>query len=343
MNDRTVATATVTPAAASPQAMLNGVAVSPQGRIFSSFPRWTAEPTPSLAEVQPDGTFKPFPGGPWNEWQKGMPPQHHFVCVHAVYADAHNNLWAIDDAAPMHGAYVPGGPKLVKIDLATNKVADIFPFSAEFLGQGAVLGHMRVDHQHIYLTESSHGAIIVIDLKTREQRNLLNMHAMTQADPTVRPVIDGRPMLKGDKPPVIHTNILDLSPDNKWLYFTPLFGPILRRIETKYLKDPSLTDDQLAGHVEEYARIPPCAGITHDTAGNLYFCAFTENAILKMGADRKLTILAADRRLAFPNEASIGLDGYLYVPASQANRIATYNEGVSRVELPFEVLKIKVQ
>ena len=37
--------------AASENAILNGVAVAPSGRVFSSFPRWMHAPTPSLAEA----------------------------------------------------------------------------------------------------------------------------------------------------------------------------------------------------------------------------------------------------------------------------------------------------
>ena len=35
--------------AASPEFMLNGVAVSPRGRVFASFPRWTALDAPQSA------------------------------------------------------------------------------------------------------------------------------------------------------------------------------------------------------------------------------------------------------------------------------------------------------
>jgi hypothetical protein len=36
--------------AASPEFMLNGVAVSPRGRVFASFPRWTSLAAPSVME-----------------------------------------------------------------------------------------------------------------------------------------------------------------------------------------------------------------------------------------------------------------------------------------------------
>src|ERR1700730_11386708 len=79
------------------EAMLNGVAVSPGGRAFSSFPRWPDRPTPSLAEAMPDGTFKPYPGGAWNAWRPGLPPGEHFVAVHSAFADADRKLWVVDE------------------------------------------------------------------------------------------------------------------------------------------------------------------------------------------------------------------------------------------------------
>ena len=78
--------------AVSERAILNGVAVSPSGRIFSSFPRWMEAPTPSLAEAMPDGSFRTFPGNDWNEWRPGRDPATHFVNVHSVCADAANFL-----------------------------------------------------------------------------------------------------------------------------------------------------------------------------------------------------------------------------------------------------------
>jgi hypothetical protein len=48
--------------------------------------------------------------------------------------------------------------------------------------------------------------------------------------------------------------------------------------------------------------------------------------------------------VSFPNEGTVGPDGYLYFPASQIQRIpANQPDGVSRVKLPFEVLKIDVR
>ena len=54
--------------ASSGNVMITHAAVSPTGRLFGNFSRWTDVPTSSVGEAAPDGTFKPFPGGTWNEW-----------------------------------------------------------------------------------------------------------------------------------------------------------------------------------------------------------------------------------------------------------------------------------
>src|SRR5207249_11055767 len=79
------------------------------------------------------------------------------------------------------------------------------------------------------------------------------------------------------KVPVVHLSHLELSPDGTWMYFTPLFGPTLWRVETGYLQNPRLTSDAIAAHVEAVVPIPPVTGISADAAGTLYFSALTED------------------------------------------------------------------
>jgi hypothetical protein len=108
-------------------------------------------------------------------------------------------------------------------------------------------------------------------------------------------VIHGKPMVHPDgKGPVIHLSHLELSPDATWMYFTPLFGPILWRVETRYLQDP--------------------------------------RGVLTLGPDGKLRTLIRDDRISGPNEGSIGPDGYYYFPNSQAPRVNRPYE-VFKVEL----------
>jgi hypothetical protein len=330
--------------AASEHAILNGVAVSPQGRVFSSFPRWMHAPTPSLGEAMPDGGFRTFPGNEWNEWREGLDPATHFVNVHSVCADAENFLWAVDDAAPNHQPRLKGGAKVVKIDLRTNQVVRVYPMDENVAPAGAVLGHMRVLGKHAFITESGHGAIIILDQETGATRAVLRGDPKTQADRSIVPVIDGKEFRRANgQVSVVNVNLLELSNDQRWLYFTCLFGPVLRRIETKYLLDTQLSDAQLSAHIEDVARIPPCAGFTIDRRGLIYFSAFTENAMLVMDNDRKPRVLIADPRISFPNEPDIGPDDCLYFPGSQIHRLPGFHaDGKSRVVPPWEVLKVQL-
>ncbi|HUZ75831.1 MAG TPA: L-dopachrome tautomerase-related protein [Stellaceae bacterium] len=330
--------------AASPEAMINGVAVSPQGRVFASFPRWADGPTPCVAEAMADGTFRPFPGGAWNAWRPGEPTQDRFVAVHSVFADRDSHLWVIDDSAPHHQALDGARPKIVRIDLGRDAVSRVYALDEIAAPPGAILGHMRVAGRHAFVTESHHGAIIVLDLDSGAARRRLGRAPQTRADPTIVPVIDGKEFRRWDGGVQrVNVNLIELSNDRKWLYFTALFGPMLRRVETRLLLDPALDDDAIVPQIEDIVPIPPCAGIAVDARDNLYLSSFTENAIAVIGADRVRRIVAQDPRISFPNEGCVGPDGHLYVPASQIHRIALFQtDRVARVQKPWELLKLEL-
>ena len=122
---------------------VTGVTVAADGRIFVNFPRWSEDAPVSVAEVTGDGQVKPYPNEEWNAWRNARKnqtsPNDHFVCVQSVVADGRGSLWVVDAAAPATAQVVPGGPKLVRIDLRTNKVAQIIPFG-EAVASVASLG-----------------------------------------------------------------------------------------------------------------------------------------------------------------------------------------------------------
>ncbi|MBL7406347.1 hypothetical protein INQ30_28970, partial [Escherichia coli] len=78
-----------------------------------------------------DGQVKPYPNVEWNAWRNvkknELTPHDHFVCVQSVVADGRGSLWVVDAAAPATARDVPGGPKLVRIDLKANQVAQTIP------------------------------------------------------------------------------------------------------------------------------------------------------------------------------------------------------------------------
>src|SRR6187551_3146385 len=126
-----------------------GVACSSDGRVFVNFPRWTEDAPVSVAEVLKDGTLRPYPDKEWNTWRNApavpgaIKPQDHFVCVQSVVCDGRGNLWVLDPAAPNIEKVVAGGPKLVRISLATNKVEQVIKFGEDAALQGSYLNDVR--------------------------------------------------------------------------------------------------------------------------------------------------------------------------------------------------------
>ncbi len=48
---------------------VTGVAVTPDGRVFVNFPRWTEDTAVSVAELGRDGKLRPYPNANWNGWR----------------------------------------------------------------------------------------------------------------------------------------------------------------------------------------------------------------------------------------------------------------------------------
>ncbi|MGD9942003.1 MAG: L-dopachrome tautomerase-related protein [Burkholderiaceae bacterium] len=324
--------------------IVNGVAVSSTGRIFCSLPRWSVEQSASVAEVDAGGQLVPYPDARWNTWNEGLAPEDRFVMAHSVYVDDTDQLWVVDDGSPFFEPYIPGAPKVVQIDVRSNRVVKVYSLGPEVLPPRALLGHLRRHGDHLFITESHGRAIIVLDLRDGSTRRVLGTHASTAADPSIVPCIDGHEFRKAStgKPQVIHVNLLEVSHDDQWLYFCPLFGPRLSRAPIALLVDPQVSDEELGRSVETVASIPPLAGITRAPSGGFYLCSITENAILHLETDGRLRSVIRDERISFPNEPSVGPDGALYFPSSQVHRLPLFHtDGQSRVQLPFRIFRLE--
>src|SRR5207302_7128573 len=156
--------ATLEEVASFPNQQVTGIAVSKEGRVFVNFPDWSDDHTISVAEMI-NGEPKPFPSADMNG--PGMAGSH-FACVQSVYVDGDDNLWILDPAAPKMKEIVPGGPKLIKVDLKTNQVVQTIPFGEDVAPKKSYLNDVRIDTGSgtAFITDSGLGAIVVLDLKT---------------------------------------------------------------------------------------------------------------------------------------------------------------------------------
>ena len=303
---------------------VTGVTVARDGRIFVNFPRWTEDAPVSVAEVASDGSIRPYPDQAWNAWRNakrdGMNPGQHFVCVQSVVADERGNLWVLDPAAPAQSTLVPGGPKLVKIDLASNEVKQVIAFDQTAAPQGSYLNDVRfsADGRLAYITDSgARGALLVVDLASGKARRLLDGHPSTQPEKGVVIKTDGKELRRPDGRGVeFAADGIALSPDGKYLYWQAIKGRTLYRIATGALDDASLPDKSVEGKVETVGENGPADGLLFDRQGRMYISAVEENAI-KVRKDGKVSVLLQDSRLRWPDTFALGPDGTVYVTSSR--------------------------
>ncbi len=332
--------ATLASVASFPEQQVTGIAVSRSGRIFVNFPDWSDDHTISMAEIV-NGKARPFPN---EEWNKKGAPNDHFVCVQSVYVDESDNLWVLDPAAPKMKEIVPGGPKLVKIDLAKNAVVQTIPFGEEVAPRTSYLNDVRVDTktETAFITDSGLGAMVVVDLRSGKARRLLAGDRSTQAEKDFKMQIAGRELIaENGKPPQIHSDGIALDQLHGFLYYHALSGRTLYRIKTADLRNPSLTESQLSAQVETVLATPPPDGMAMGPNEKLYLTDLAHGAVVVFDPqEKKLAPVVTDGRLSWPDSLSWGPDGSLYVTASQIQNMPRFNGGKSQRTTPYQVFKI---
>ena len=321
---------------------ITGVGVSVKsGSIFVNFPYWSDDHFLSVAEIV-NGQPKPFPN---EEWNKPGPAGSHFICVQSVIVDDHDNLWILDPASLKMQEIVKGGPKLVKVDLATNQVVHTIPFGEDITPAKTYLNDVRIDTRAntAFITDSGKGAIIVVNLTTGEARRLLDGHKTTQPEKDVKLTVDGKQLIdqKTKGPPQIASDGIALDMKNGYLYYHALTGHTLYRIKTSYLIDEHLSKSHLESKVENVAQTPAPDGMLEAPDGSVYLTDLEDSAIVRWNAATKnIEPIVADKRLLWPDTLSWGPGGELYVTASQIENMPRFNNGKSTRTEPYKLFKV---
>ena len=181
-----------------------------------------------------------------------------FVGVNSLRFGPDGYLWAVDRGGPGIGKpLVPSGPKLMKINVSTNKVERIYDL-ASVTRPWSFVDDVRFHGSIAYLTDAGSPGLIVLDLNSGHGRRVLDGHPSTVAQTPL--VAEGKVLRdpKG-KPVNIHADQLEVSPDGEWLYYQASSGS-LWRIGTKFLDDPLLTNVQLNSHAKPFADTPSTGG-----------------------------------------------------------------------------------
>ncbi|RZM24098.1 MAG: hypothetical protein EOO88_23990 [Pedobacter sp.] len=323
---------------------LTGIAVSAGQRIFVNFPNWAAPYRYAVIESLPDGTKKPYPDEQWNSFKSGEEGSNKFVCVQAVFADDKDCLWVVDAAGIGLGKVYRNSNKIVKINLKNNQVERIYRFDPSVAGADSYLNDIRVDNAagYAYITSSSNGAIIILNIKTGASRSVLTGSSYTMSDKGYAFRINGREWVNEKGPVKINADGIALSPDMNWLYFKPLTDRKLYRIRTDILRDFQTPLATVNKSVEELGTFVTTDGMEFDDKGNLYLGDLESSRLMRIDKGLKMSEVVQDStKLIWPDSYSFR-DGYLYISCSQIQYGPFFNGGKDMPKLPYRIIRIKV-
>ncbi|GAA6619489.1 L-dopachrome tautomerase-related protein [Scytonema sp. NUACC26] len=337
-------------------AMPTGVTVSQQGRIFVNFPKWGDEVEFTVAEIR-EGKPVAYPDEATNQTNPNDLAAA-LVSVQSVVVDPKDRLWILDTGSPLFQPTQYGGPKLVCVDLASDRVIKKILFPQDVALPTTYLNDVRFDLRRgvegmAFITDSSDSGpngIIVVDLASGESWRKLNDHPSTKAEERQNflPVVEGRPFLERQpdgttKPIKMGSDGIAISADGERLYYCPLASRRLYSVATDALADRSLDDKAVAATViDEGDKGGGADGLESDAEGHIYATNYEHHAILRRRPDKEWETVAYDPRLIWPDTLSVAVDGYLYVTANQLNRQARYQGGRDLRRKPYTLFRIRI-
>ena len=330
--------------------MVTGVTVSHKGRVFANFPRWGDPVRNSVVEIR-GGREVAYPNAAWNRPGKGPNP---FICVQSVVVDPKDRLWVLDPAAPRLADTLPGAPKLVGIDLRTNRVFRVYHFPERVAGGTSYLNDVHFDYGrgragYAFITDSSSkgpNAIVVLDLATGESWRRLNEHPSVKAQPGYVPTVEGQRLMMRKKygqptPAKLGADGIAIAPKADRLYYCPLTSPKLYSVSISALVDRSRTDDDVAATVKDLGAKGPSDGMLASADGTLYVTDYVRHQVKRRNADGSYTAVIQLKPYEWPDTLALGPGGWLYVTANQLQRQKEYRVVDKRVK-PYRLVRARV-
>ena len=340
-----------------------GVAASASGRVFVSFPRnGIDEIKKSVAEVI-NGEAIPYPNQEINRLDTTQPGTH-FLSVQSVYVDANDTLWALDVGNTGSGtALVPGGTKLISIDLNTNAVTRTIVFPQSLLGMGTSLNDVRFDSSRgkagfAYIPDSSPAegsGIVVVDLATGQAVRRLANDPSVLPDPGFRAVVEGKQFVTqptADAAPSVIKIAADgiaVSADGKLVYYCPIASRDLFSVDADVLTDFTQSDEAVAATIKNVGEKGLVGGLEADAQGRIYLTNGEYNAIRRFDPAAATSetfngtyeTVVHNRHLVWPDSLALGRDGTLYITSTQVNRLPNFNAGQDLRTAPYFLYKVK--
>ncbi|MDB5653231.1 MAG: putative major royal jelly-like protein [Tardiphaga sp.] len=326
----------------------SGIVVTPEGRIFVSFPRHAENHSgATLAELR-DGQLLPFPNAEMS-LPSSKPAAQRLLSVHGMTLDQRGRLWAIDDGKLAGQAIPPGGAKVVGFDGAGQLIASVV-LAPPALLHDSHMNDLRVDMTHgtqgmAYVADSSFGtdaALVVVDIASGRQRRILAGHRSTQAEPGFLTVLEGKPLRYDPKKsmfPVGGVDSLALSTDSTRLYYSPLTSRRLYSIATALISNFEATEAELAAGVVDEGEKVMTDGMATDPQNRIYLTASEHDSIMRRNPDGSIEVVARDPRIVWP-DGIFATATHVYCTLGQWNRLPQMNGGHDLRQPPYLLVRV---
>jgi sugar lactone lactonase YvrE len=315
----------------------------------------------------------------WNGIPFGSNNATGLISVQALYITPQNarrpeTLWVVDtgrptimdeSGAPTMPYAQPGGPKIVGISLANDSVYATYTFPASVHFPDSYMNDIRFDlrpnitasEQGVaYIVDSSdegRPGFIILDLGSGESWRRLTQHpSVLRVDRDV-PSYQGIPFYQRSIGTPIQTlreglDGVQLSPDGQQLYYSALTSNYLYSIPTANLlsriASNPLAEIAAANNVTNHGQRGGNAnGFEGDSNGLIYQLIPEHNAVYAYNpATLQTEPFVRDPRIIWPDGASVGEDGYMYLNINQLPYQPNWNEGVDKRQYPGAVVRCKL-
>lgn len=309
---------------------VTGVSVSDKGRLFANFPRWRAGVENSVVEVLDNGESIPFPNKKWNSWKLETPTTDSvFVAIQSVVA-FENLLYVLDTRNPLFNGVLEN-PRIFVFDLNTNQLKKTYQLNEASFHKDSYINDLRVDKKQgkMYLTDSGHAGLVVLDLNSGESFRVLDNHKSTLAE------VNELTFDNGVWKNTVHSDGIALDTQNDILYFHSLTGYRLYAISTEKLISNNL--QEIEESVKFIAKTSAPDGMIMDNAGNLFFADLENNSINKLNlSSNKVNVIAEGKKIRWADTFSIYKNTLYYTNS----RINEAKDDISKME--FSINKIKI-
>jgi sugar lactone lactonase YvrE len=309
---------------------LGNLAVSANNRVFFTVHPESRPEGNKVLEIV-NGMPVPYPSAAF---------QQQFNTVLGMVIDKKSVLWTID-----HGNHGIQDVRLLAFDLNTNEVVHDHIISPEVAERGSFFNDLQVSKEGIvYIADVSffgkNPAIVVYDSKTGEERRLLESHSSVYPQDWIIKNKNEDVVFFGGlvalKPGV---DGIALNPDEDYIYYGAMAHDGLYRVATEYLKDFSLTNEQMAEHIEHVGKKPLSDGLSIDTLNNVYITDVENDGLMRLSPDGELKTLIKSEKIRWSDGASFGGDGYLYFTDSAIPDQMLRSKAHMKAEAPYYIFR----